>query len=341
MSAPFDAELVLAPRPSTADLVDLRSRSVRDALAQGWWEQYEEDAPNTAERYRRDIGQFFEWADANGYDVFQMIPWHIQRFRAWLGEPDRVTRYHKKTKLSDSTIAGRIAAVSSYYRYCQEQAGRAGFVPNPAEGIRRPKPPKESQTTALTKEEVDAILRVAAEWGRREQALVLLLVTVGLRISEACELDTGDLIRDGGEWMLRVKRKGRGDTRVLVSCPESTARALRRYMRGRRGAMFRGNDGERMTRRQAAYWIKVMTREALGKPEDGGPKVTPHVFRHTATTLALARGIPLADVAAQMGHASTQTTALYNHANLRRNNAAAALLGELFDVGDLDDEESL
>jgi integrase/recombinase XerD len=330
----------IALLPPTARLANTADHTSRDNLARGWWESYEDDAPNTAERYRRDIALFFTWADTNGHDVFNMIPWHIQRYRAWLALPDRVTRYTRKTKLSDSTIAGRIAAVSSFYRYAQEQAGRRGFVPNPAEGVRRPKPSTESQTTGLTEDEVKAILGVAEKCGQREYALVLLLATVGLRVSEACQLDTGDLVRDQGEWMLWVKRKGHGDTRVLVACPEPTARALRRHMRGRRGAMFHGNDGERMTRRQAAHWIKAMTAQALGRTQDGGPRISPHSFRHTATTLALSQaGVSHADVAAQMGHTTTQTTARYDRANRRKNNAAAKALGALFDDGLPDVEE--
>lgn len=332
-------QLVPAPPPLTDGQVEhLRARQLRDELARGWWESFEDDSPNTAERYRRDITQFFAWADANGYDVFQMIPWHIQQFRAWLGQPDRVQRYTRKTKLSDATIAGRVAAVSSFYRYAQEQAGRRGFVPNPAEGVRRPKVSKESQTAGLTEDEVKAVLRVAATRGRREYALVMLLASTGLRVSEVCQLDTGDLVRDAGTWALRVVRKGYGSTAVFVTCPDPAARALRRYMRGRRGPMFKGNDGERMTRRQAAYWVKAMTAQALGRPEDGGPRVSPHSFRHTATTIALNRGVPLADVAALMGHVSTQTTARYDRANRRRDNAAARALAEVFedDLPDVD-----
>lgn len=339
MTAYIEGELLPAlpvGRTTGAELADIRSRSVRDELARGWWESYEDDAPNTAARYRRDITQFFEWADAQGFDVFAMIPWHIQKYRAWLGEPDRVTRYKTKTKLSDSTIAGRLAAVSSFYRYAQEQAGRQGFIPNPAEGIKRPKGAKESQTTGLTADQVRAVLRAAQRRGKREYALVMVLVSTGLRISEVCSLDTGDLVKDGGEWMLDVARKGYGSSKVRVSCPEPAARALRRHMRGRRGAMFQGNNGERMTRRQAAHWVVTMSGEALGKPTDlgnPGPKISPHSFRHTATTLALDAGVPIADVAAQMGHTTTQTTARYDRANRRRNNPAARKLGELFEDG--------
>lgn len=329
-SAP-GSEVVLAPR--RAELASLPDRAVRDELARAWWESYEDDSPHTANRYERDIASFFAWSDTHGHDVFQMIPWHIQRYRKWLAEPDRVARYKRKTKLSDSTVAGRIASVSSFYRFAQEQAGQRGFVPNPAKGLRRPKSATESTTVGLTADQVREILRVAAGRGRREYALVMLLASTGLRVSEACNLDTGDLVRDSGEWMLRVKRKGHGDNLILVSCPVPAARALRRHTRGRRGAMFQGNDGQRMTRRQAAYWVKAMSESALGKPENGGPRISPHSFRHTATTLALSAGVPIADVAAQMGHTTTQTTARYDRANRRRNNPAARALGEMFEDG--------
>lgn len=333
-------DLVPVPAPTVGELETLRARSARDRLAQAWWESFEDDSPNTAKRYRHDITSFFGWADANGYDVFAMIPWHVQEYRRWLAEPDRVQRYKRKTRLSDSTIAGRIAAISSFYQYAQEQAGRQGFVPNPAKGIRRPRTSRESQTAGLTMDQVKAIL---AETGRRsnprrDYALVLLLVTVGLRVTEVCDLDTGDLTRDAGEWVLNVVRKGHGNTKTFVTCPEPTARALRRYMRGRHhgGAMFLGNDGTRMTRRQAAHWVASMARAALGAE---APTVTPHVFRHTATTLALSAGVPIRDVQVQMGHASTETTARYDRANRRRDNPAAKALGSMFDDG-LPDEEA-
>ncbi len=329
VTTPAPVEVYAAPMSGGA--VATRTVDVRDALALGWVQAHENRSVHTADRYRRDIATFFGWADAQGFDVFSMLPWHIEQYHRWLQNAEHVGRYRGTRKLSPQTRSGKLAAVSSFYRYAQRQTTTA-FLPNPAEKVERPKVARESKTTALTKDEVDRVLAVAMRRGRREYALVMLFATTGLRVSEVCQLDTGDLVRDGGEWMLRVVRKGSDDV-VLVGVPDPAARALRRYMRGRRGALFQSDDGERMTRRQAASWLHSLAVAVFGTPAKGGKVISPHSFRHTATTLSLNAGVHMRDVAAQMGHRSMETTARYDRANRTRNNPAVKALGEMFEDG--------
>lgn len=346
MTAAVSGDLVPAG-PSPGALAQRPATDMRDALAQAWVESHENDSPHTAERYARDVpgwtyrhsrvqpaddrlpGSFFRWADEHGYDVFQMLPWHIEQYRRYLQTAEHVGRYTHQRRLSESTIAGKIAAVSSFYRYCQRQS-RHQVIPNPTVGAKRPKVSTVSKTLGLSKGEVDAMLRVAQQRGTREYAIVMLLVTTGLRVSEMCQLDTGDLVRDGGDWMIRVVRKGSSDD-VRVAVPDPTARALRRHIRGRRGPMFQRRDGARLTRQAAAQAIASLAKAA------GITKViTPHSLRHTATTLALQSGVSILDVQALMGHASVSTTARYDRAMRVRDNPAARALGEMFEDGLLD-----
>ncbi|MCW2901714.1 MAG: integrase family protein [Streptosporangiaceae bacterium] len=345
MTDPITAELVPADAgPRSGGTLAVPGADARDALARAWIESHENDSRHTAERYARDVpgwswrdgtadftaerapGSFFRWADENGYDVFVMLPWHVEQYRRHLQTAEHVGRYKASRRLSDSTIAGKIAAASSFYSYCQRQS-RHQVIPNPTLGSKRPKVSTRSKTLGLSKDEVDTMLRVAQQRGSREYALVMLLVTTGLRVSEMCELDTGDLVRDGDEWMVRAVRKGSSDS-VLVPVPDPTARALRRYMRGRRGPMFQRTDGQRMTRQAAAY-----TLGALAKDAGITKTITPHSLRHTATTLALQAGVAILDVQALMGHASVSTTARYDRALRMRDNPAAAALGAMFEDG--------
>lgn len=325
---------------------------LRDGLALGWIESYDNDSPHTAERYARDVpgwrwkdgvviptddraaGSFFAWADSRGFDVFAMLPWHVEQYVRHLKTGEHVGRYKGMRKLADSTIAGKVAAVSSFYSYCARQS-RHVAIPNPTIGTKRPKVAATSETVGLSKSDVDAMLAVAARRGPREYALVMVLATTGLRVSELCQLDTGDLVRDTGEWMLSVVRKGYSSA-VLVPVPPPAARALRRYMRGRRGPLFLRRDGERMTRQAAAYTLTSVARAALDAPGEAngrGSRITPHSMRHTATTLALKAGVPISDVQVLMGHASITTTARYDRALRVHNNPASVALGELFDDG--------
>ena len=347
-------ELVPFDRPIGGTVALPPNLAVRDALALGWIESYDNDSPNTAERYARDVpgwtykggevvkadpraaGSFFGWSDDKGYDVFSMLPWHIEQYIRWLQTADHLGRYTRRQRLSKSTVAGKVAAASSFYKYAARQS-RDQIVHNPVTAARRPKPSAESSTRGLGKGEVDAMLAVAQRAGRKEYALVMLLATAGLRASEVCKLDTGDLMRDSGEWVVRVVRKGAAGDTTSVPIPEVTARALRRYMRGRRGPMFQRADGERMTRQALAYTVGALARAAFPKkhPNDPDPAagITPHVFRHTCTTLLLNSGVAIQDVQALMDHASISTTERYDRANRKRNNPAVAVLGELFEDG--------
>lgn len=291
------------------------SPQARAEAAEKWLREKGARSAHTAARYRRDISVFFEWADAKGYDVGALLPWHIGEYAAdlkdgWNGE------------LRASTRAGRINAVSSFYRFVAQQT--RGFAHNPAQHAPRPKVSQRSQTRALSRSELDALRVEALKRGPREYALVQLLAGTGVRVSEAVGADAQHLKREGAEWYLYVKRKGIED-RVPVQVPTPAARALHRYLKGRKGPLFLDQEGRRLSRQAAANRVRFMAK-AIGVTDRN---VSPHSLRHTATTLALSAGVPIRDVQVQMGHTSTQTTARYDQENRERNNPTVAALAEI------------
>jgi site-specific recombinase XerD len=314
-SAAPSGEVILAPG-STVAAVSGVTREQRDEIAARWLREKGARSQHTADRYGRDIATFFRWADERGHDVFAMLPWHLGAYAAdlkdgWAGE------------LSASTRAGRINAVSAFYRFVQQNV-EGSFIRNPAEHVRRPEVSRESRTRGLDADELVRLRAAARETGPRDYALVQLLVGAGLRISEALEADTHHLRREGGQWYLYVVRKGSED-RVPVQVPDYAAYALRRYWRGRRGAAFLGRDGGRMSRRAALNRVRALAKRA----GITGRNLSPHSLRHTATTLALSAGVGIRDVQVQMGHSSTETTARYDRANRMRDNPTIAALNAL------------
>ena len=199
---------------------------------------------HTAARYRRDLTAFFEWVDGKGFDVFDLRPWQMSEWAAEMKAAD---------VLKASTRAGRINAVSSFYRFCQAQA-RDVVPQNPAEHTPRPEVSRRSRTRKLT---ADELTRLRAKARKRPQAyaLVQLLAGSGIRISEALESDTHHLKREGTEWYLYVIRKGSED-RVPVQVPVEAVRAVHRYTAGRRGPLFVDRDGRRLSRRAALNKIQ-------------------------------------------------------------------------------------
>lgn len=281
---------------------------------------------HTAARYRRDLAVFFGWVDAGGRDAFALMPWEMSEYAADLKDG-------KLGELKSSTRAGRINAVSAFYRFVQQQ-DRNGTFRNPAEHTPRPEVKRKSKTRKLTATELTALRAEARARGPQLYALVQLLVGSGVRISEALESDVQHLRREGAEWYLYVERKGSED-REAVQVPVQAARALRHYWHGRRsGPLFVDRNGRRMSRRAAASKIQY----AAIKAGITDRNVSPHSLRHTATTLALDEGVSIRDVQVQMGHASTETTARYDRDNRERNNPTVAALGRLI-ADDLTDDD--
>lgn len=311
----------LVPRPDT-ELTARTSTEARETAVEKWLREKGARSKHTAARYRRDITVFFEWADAKRYDVGSMLPWHISEYAAdladgWSGE------------LKASTRAGRINAVSSFYRFLAQQSPT--FLPNPAQYAPRPQVSQRSHTRSLSRAELDALRAEAKRRGPMEYALVQLLAGSGIRISEALGTDPQHLRREGAEWYLYVKRKGVED-RVPVQVPLPAARAVHRYLQGRRtGPIFLDRHGNPLSRQAASNRIRFMAK-AIGVTDR---HVSPHSLRHTATTLALSAGVPIRDVQVQMGHTSTQTTARYDQENRERNNPTVAALAEII----ADDDE--
>jgi len=278
---------------------------------------------HTAGRYRRDLTVFFEWVDARGYAVENLLPWQMGEYAADL-------RDGVMGELKASTRAGRINAVSAFYRFLQQQA-RDVIPQNPAAATPRPEVSRRSRTRKLDANELTA-LRDVARASARMYALVQLLAGSGVRVSEALGADVHHLRREGTEWYLYVIRKGSED-RVAVQVPVEAARAIRHYVRERRGPIFIDRTGKRWNRNAAARSLHYVAIKAGITDRN----VSPHSLRHTATTLALNKGVSLRDVQIQMGHNSTETTARYDRDDRERNNPTVIALGKLI-ADDLTDE---
>lgn len=324
MTEPHLGELVPAaagPRPGGE--VALGRAGVRELLGQMWLESVRSDNGRAA--YRRDLEHFYRWADDHGVDVLSALQVHLDAYRRHLETGEHAGRYHGRRSYAPATIARKLAALSSFYRYAVRHS--RGLVPaNPLEHVARPEVADESMTPGLSLAETERLLDAATAAGPRMRALVLLLVGTGLRVSEAVKADTGDLSTERGKRVLRVTRKGGRQQRVVV--PAAADAALREYLRGRQGPLFLDAAGRRrMTRQQVDYYLRRLARAAgLDKP------VSPHVLRHTAATLALDGGAELREVQVQLGHRRPETTARYDRSRRDLDNRAAQVLAALVDA---------
>ncbi len=235
-----------------------------------------------------------------------------QGYLARLARPPRTLR--------PASLRRKAAAVRAFYRFCYAEelteVDVAALLDLPRQSRRLPDP--------LDVPEVARLLDAADAdpvTGLRDQALLELLYSSGLRISEALGLDVGDLSFEGGF----VRVIGKGDRERLVPVGDPALEVLGRYLRERspagpevgasRSAKASGGDplflstrGRRLDR--MAAW-RVLRRTAVRAGLAG--RVTPHTLRHSFATHLLEGGADLRVVQELLGHASITTTQLYTH----------------------------
>lgn len=285
------------------------------ALLGAWLASY--GSTNTRDAYRRDATVFLAYLEATGLDLLAVRRPHLDVF----------ARVRQAAGDAPATLNRRLAAVSAFYAYAVDDGA---LQLNPAARVRRAAVDADHSTTAaLTRREAEDLLVVAHVHSPRAHALVDLLLSTGVRISEALDAKASALSAD----RLVITRKG-GKTAV-IPLPEHTVAALR-VMAGSTGTeLARGDEAERWLFATASGrpWdrtdaAKVLTRLAL--KAGLGKRVSPHVLRHTHATLALELGVALHHLQDSLGHTDPRTTRRYDHTRHRLEHSSAHRVGALF-----------
>ncbi len=263
-------------------------------------------ADNTLRAYARDLAVYARYLDAVGItDPTEVAPEDLDAYLVWLRE-QRTGRGDRP--YAPSSLARLVVAVRGYHRFLRND-GLATDDPSaqlPTPRTARPLP------KALSVAEVERLLTSPTGDGplvRRDRALLELLYSAGLRISELVGLDVDDL--DAVERLVRVR--GKGDVQRLVPFGEPAAEALDAWLvQGRPGlhaqgpAVFLNARGGRLTRQGAWKLIRAHAQRV-----ELGERVSPHTLRHSFATHLLDGGADVRVVQELLGHASVTTTQVY------------------------------
>jgi integrase/recombinase XerC len=221
-----------------------------------------------------------------------------------------------------STTARKLATLRSFFKFLI----RRGVVSvNPLSTIRTPKQEKRLPK-CLDLEQVQKLLDAPDDndlLGARDKAMLEVLYSSGIRVSELVELDTSDL--DLQEGILRVKGKGRKDR--LTPIGSQAIKALQRYfelrssdsrnpaLQGAQGStrVFLNKHGESLSTRSVRRKLdKYLVEAGLD------PGISPHTLRHSFATHLLNNGADLRSVQELLGHQSLSTTQIYTHLTTSR-----------------------
>ncbi|MHA7272576.1 tyrosine-type recombinase/integrase [Arthrobacter sp. TMT4-20] len=266
------------------------------------WKLAQRGSPHTLRAYARIMESYCAWLDSYQVDLLSVRRVHVDGYRhALTGKP--------------ATVAQKLAAVSSFYRY----AVSAELVTaNPAELVERPKVDADhSSTQGLSKDQARALLSAAQADSPRSRALVSLLLFTGIRLSEALSASTTDYGHDTGHRTLSIQRKG--GTQAKVAVPAPAVEALNAYLdtTGRELVtaasvglpLFTTATGKPWASSEAFRTVQRLARKAGIEGE-----ISPHSLRHAFATIALDSGTALHDLQDSMGHADPRTTRRYDRA---------------------------
>jgi integrase/recombinase XerD len=280
-----------------------------------WLLGYRENE-NTARSYARSLEAWFTFCRGFDVDPLEAPRQLVERYKAAMFD----------WGLKPSTVNQRLSAVSSFYKYCDDE----GLLPgrDPTRGVRRPKVPSVSTSTGLTREELNDFLAEAKRRGPMMHALMMLLAMNGLRASEPLPATVEDVGTMRGHATLMIERKGAKGSKVKVPLAPVTATVVEGWMTERAsllgqvgrgtgllffGFRYRVGEARQLDRRDVYRFVKAIGAKAVPT----NPSIHPHDLRHAFVTLALDAGVPLRDVQDSAGHASADTTRRYDRG---RNN---------------------
>jgi len=268
-------------------------------------------SPHTVRAYLHDVGELAAFARANLGRAPALQELDVVLCRSYLaslhGENDA------------ATIARKLSSLRAFFRL----AVRRRFVrSSPVGALRAPKRAKKLPSF-LGKEDVGRLLDGGDVDGGAleplERALFECIYGAGLRVSEACGLDLGD-VGDGGNAFVKV-RQGKGRKDRLVPIGKKAVEALEAYGPWRAAALAsarRPDPHALFVSRRGLRLDPRSVRRLLARREQqtGTPSVSPHALRHSFATHLLGEGADLRAIQEMLGHASLRTTQRYAHVNI-------------------------
>ncbi|HRN57794.1 MAG TPA: site-specific tyrosine recombinase XerD [Agriterribacter sp.] len=262
---------------------------------------------HSIEAYLRDIEKLTEFLQLNhnlttpaGIELKD-----LQQFVQWIAG----------MRMTATSQARIISGLKAFYKYCLLEKI---VVKDPTLLLSAPKL-KRALPDILSFEEIEAVIAQIDQSkpeGVRNKALIEVMYSCGLRVSEAVQLRLSDLYMDVGF----IKVTGKGDKERLVPIGKAAVKYINIYLentrahltvkKGEEDILFLNRRGSRMSRVMIFLIIKELAQKA-GIVKN----ISPHTFRHSFATHLVEGGADLRAVQEMLGHESITTTEIYTHLN--------------------------
>lgn len=258
---------------------------------------------DTIKSYKNDLEKFCLFFDK---DIKNINREDLRRYLVYL----------KEENLSEKSIAHNISVLRSFYKFL-EISNQINV--NPIEFIDLPKIPKKLPNV-LSVEEVDKLLEinVNCEYSARNKAMLELMYSSGLRISELINLKMTDISLD--ECVVRTM--GKGSKERIIPIGDLALEALKKYIFIYRDKLIKKQNSDylflssRGTNMSRQAFFKIIKKIALEK--NIKTELSPHTLRHSFATHMLNSGADLRIIQELLGHSDISTTQIYTHISRAR-----------------------
>jgi len=301
---------LLAPQMITEDLYS-RFTSFIDAK------------PKTVATYTRAIRQLATFFSTRG--ITQPQREDVLAFRDEL----------KATGHKPTTVQNYITATRLFFQWTAQE----GIYPNIADHIKGATLSKDHKKDYLTSKQVKRVLSSIDRdtlQGKRDYAMLALMITGGLRTIEVSRADIQDIRTVGDDAALFIQGKGRDEKEEYVKIQPPVEDAIREYLKARgtvavTDPLFASTSNNSKGRRMTTRSVSGIVKDRLVAAGYDSSRLTAHSLRHTAVTLSLLGGEDLQRVQQFARHSNLATTMIYAH-NLDRakNKCEATIANAIF-----------
>lgn len=262
-------------------------------------------SPNTVRTYKASLRQWFNYLNNAG--VINPTPDTVRAYRQQL----------KSTGKKPTTIQNYIIAVKQFFKWTEDE----GLYPNIAKHVKGAKISHEHKKDYLTSSQAKKVLTSIDKTslkGKRDYAMLALMLTMGLRTIEVSRANIDDIRNQGDTVVLYVQGKGHVEKDAPVRMPNHVETAIREYLKARGvttsdaplfASTSHNNQGKRMTTRS----ISGIVKHSFINAGYDSPRLTAHSTRHTSATLNLLNGATLQETQQLLRHVNLQTTEIYAH----------------------------
>lgn len=263
---------------------------------------------NTLEAYVHDVEMLLEYLSQEKIEPFDVVLEHLEGFLASL---------HDK-RITPRSQARILSGIRSFYRFLLLDgyitADPTLLLESPKIGMKLPE--------VLSLEEIDALIEaidLSKREGQRNRAIIEVLYSCGLRVSEACNLKLSDLYLNEGF----IKVEGKGSKQRLVPISERAIAEIMDYLTDRAEIAIKPGHEDYLF--VSAHFRKKMSRitmfhiiKELADYIGLKKTISPHTLRHSFATHLLEGGANLRVIQSMLGHEDIGTTEIYTHIDASR-----------------------